>query len=116
MYCVILSTTKVFFIIVDIQKPVNSLNRLTNSVYEIYIFYFSYIYYFILNVFFIDKQILTYLASLHFSYQLFCVIQGLKIKPIYYCSKIFLSRVHPPNMLMSLSLLMDCTALIFCRL
>ena len=63
MYCVILPTTKVFFIFVSIRKPTNTLNHLTNSIYEIYIFCFSYIFYFIVNLFFIGKQILTYLLT-----------------------------------------------------
>ena len=64
MFCVILPTTKLFFIFVSIQKPTNTLNRLTNSIYEIYIFYFSYISYFIVNRFFIEnKYFLTYVLT-----------------------------------------------------
>ena len=64
MFCVILPTTKLFFIFVSIQKPTNTFNRLTNSIYEIYIFYFSYISYFIVNLFFIEnKYLLTYVLT-----------------------------------------------------
>ena len=42
MYCVILPTTKVIFIFDSIQKATNTLNPLTNSICEIYVFYFSY--------------------------------------------------------------------------
>ena len=64
MYCVILPTMKVFFLIfVSIQKPTNTFNFSSNSIYEIYIFYFSYIFYFIVNLFFIGKYILTYLLT-----------------------------------------------------
>ena len=57
------NNNSVFLIFVSIQKPTNTFNRLTNSIYEIYIFYFSYIFYFIVNLFFIGKQILTYLQA-----------------------------------------------------
>ena len=42
----------VFLIFVSIQKPTNTFNRLTNSIYKIYIFYFSYIFHFIEKSFF----------------------------------------------------------------
>ena len=64
------NNNSVFLIFVSIQKPTNTFNRLTNSIYEIYIFCFSYIFYFIVNLFFIGKQILTYLLTYLLTYRL----------------------------------------------
>ena len=63
MYCVILQTTKVFFIFASIQKPTNTLNLLTNSIYKIYIFYFSYIFCFIVNLFLLANKYLAAQAA-----------------------------------------------------
>ena len=62
MYCIILPTAKVFFIFVSIQKPTNTLHLSTNSIHETYLFYFSYIFYFIVSLFF-HWKINTYLSE-----------------------------------------------------
>ena len=51
----------VSFIFVHIQKATNTLNLLTNPIYQIYVFCFSY---HIVNLFFIGKWILTYKGGL----------------------------------------------------
>ena len=58
MYRVILPTAKVFFIFVSTQKPTYTFNHLTNSIYEIFIFYFSYIFYFIVGLFSLTNKYL----------------------------------------------------------
>ena len=77
---------KCFFIFVSIQKPTNTFNHLTNSNYKIYIFYFSYIFYFIVNLFY--WQINTYLLTYLLTYQkMFCKSSSVtKIFPTGYFS------------------------------
>ena len=58
MYCVILSTKRVFFIFVNIQKAMDTFNLLTRPVCEFYTFYFSYP-----IVTFFHWQINTYLRA-----------------------------------------------------
>lgn len=54
MCCVILPTTNIFLIFVNIQKVMNTFNLQTNPIWEIYFFYLSYT-----TVTFFDWQINT---------------------------------------------------------